>query len=92
MLPTEPPLPPHRLLAQLPPARAQDTATATRQTPQATAPASVQPPTAFDHLLAVGQNQVGNAVVAGAAAQAGPVGLPPTGVAGTARPKTVQPS
>ncbi|MFJ8691748.1 hypothetical protein [Streptomyces roseolilacinus] len=91
MLPAEPPLSLHRLLARVPPARAQDTATATRQTPQATAPAPVKPPAAFDHLLA-GRNQVGNAAVAGAAAQAGPVGLPPTGVAGTARPKTVQPS
>ncbi|GGQ08609.1 hypothetical protein [Streptomyces roseolilacinus] len=90
MLPTEPPLSLHRLLAQVPPARAQDTATATRQTPQATGP--VQPQTAFVRLLAAGHDQVGNAAVAGAAAQAGPVGLPPTGVAGAARPKAVQPS
>lgn len=89
MLPTEPPLSPHRFLAQVPPARAQGIATVTRRTPRATAPA--QPQTAFVRLLAAGHDQVGNAAVAGAAAQAGPVGLPPTGVAGAARPKAVQP-
>ncbi|MFG3510737.1 hypothetical protein ACGF5F_35155 [Streptomyces sp. NPDC047821] len=41
MLPTEPPLSLHRLLAPVPPARAQDTATATRHSPPATTPAPV---------------------------------------------------
>jgi hypothetical protein len=41
MLPTEPPLSLHRLVAPVPPARPQETATAARQTPPATAPASV---------------------------------------------------
>ncbi|MEV3987777.1 hypothetical protein AB0J57_02600 [Streptomyces sp. NPDC049837] len=72
MLPTEPPLSLHRLLAPVPPARPQETATATRQTPPATAPAPVKPPTAFERLLVAGQNQVGNAAVAGAAAQSAP--------------------
>lgn len=75
MLPTEPPLSLHRLLAPAPPARAQDTATAARQTTPATAPTPVKPPAALERLLVAGQNQVGNAAVAGAVAHAGP-GVP----------------
>ncbi|MER5932597.1 hypothetical protein [Streptomyces sp. NPDC002054] len=88
MLPTEPPLSLHRLVAPVPPARAQETATATRQTRPATAPA--KPPTAFERLLVAGQNQVGNAAVAGAAAQASPI--PPTAMAVAPKPRAVQPS
>lgn len=75
MLPTEPPLSLHRLVAPVPPAHPQETATAARQTPPAPAPVPVKPPTAFERLLVAGQNQVGNAAVAGAAAQTNP-GVP----------------
>ncbi|MFC8918413.1 hypothetical protein ACFT5C_21850 [Streptomyces sp. NPDC057116] len=75
MLPTEPPLSLHRLLAPVPPARAQDTATATRHSPPATTPAPARPP-ALERLLAAGQNQVGNAAVAGAAARTSPDAYP----------------
>lgn len=44
MLPTEPPLSLHRLLAPVPPARTQDTAMATRQVP-APAPTAAPAPT-----------------------------------------------
>lgn len=73
MLPTEPPLSLHRLVAPVPPARPQESAAAARQTPPATepAPAPVRPPTAFERLVAAGHDQVGNAAMAGAAAQAG---------------------
>ncbi|MFJ9797502.1 hypothetical protein [Streptomyces sp. NPDC101145] len=72
MLPSEPPLSLHRLVAPVPPARPQESAAAARQTPPAAEPAPVKPPTAFERLLAAGHDQVGNAAVAGAAAQAGP--------------------
>ncbi|CAL9605010.1 hypothetical protein [Streptomyces sp. enrichment culture] len=73
MLPTEPPLSLHRLVAPVPPARPQESAAAARQTPPATesAPAPVKPPTAFERLVAAGHDQVGNAAMAGAAARAG---------------------
>ncbi|EFL29138.1 hypothetical protein SSOG_08852 [Streptomyces himastatinicus ATCC 53653] len=92
MLPTEPPLSLHRLVAPVPPARPQETATATRQTP-APAPAAPQSPNALERLLAAGQNQVGNAAVAGAAAQTSTVPAPPVVVAVMApKPKAAQPS
>ncbi|RNG19628.1 hypothetical protein [Streptomyces botrytidirepellens] len=90
MLPTEPPLSLHRLVAPVPPARPQETATATRQTP-APAPAAPQSPTPLDRLLVAGQNQVGNAAVAGAAAQSSPVPARPVVVAVVApKPKADQ--
>ncbi|QLH26576.1 hypothetical protein [Streptomyces sp. Rer75] len=94
MLPTEPPLSLHRLVAPVPPARPQETATATRQTPAAApAPAAPQSPTPLERLLVAGQNQVGNAAVAGAAAQTSPVPAPPVVVAMVAPPaKAGQPS
>lgn len=73
MLPTEPPLSLHRLIAPVPPARTPETATATRQVP---APAPAKPHTPFERLLVAGQEQVGNAAVAGAVAQARPI-VPP---------------
>ncbi|MET8180688.1 hypothetical protein [Streptomyces sp. NPDC005336] len=71
MLPTEPPLSLHRLVAPVPPARPQETATATRQGP-APIPVPAKPPTPFERLLVAGQNQVGNAAVAGAATRTSP--------------------
>ncbi|MFD7504094.1 hypothetical protein [Streptomyces sp. NPDC059850] len=89
MLPTEPPLSLHRLVAPIPPARTPETAAATHQTP-APAPAAPQSATPLDRLLAVGQNQVGNAAVA---AQANAVPHPPVVVAVVApKPKPAQPS
>ncbi|MFI0820869.1 hypothetical protein ACH4TX_32715 [Streptomyces sp. NPDC021098] len=96
MLPTEPPLSLHRLVAPVPPARTPEAATATHQTPApAPAPASAVPrsPTPLERLLTVGQNQVGNAAVAGAAAQSGAVPPPPVVVAVVEpKPKAAQPS
>ncbi|MBL1111562.1 hypothetical protein JK364_03915 [Streptomyces sp. 110] len=91
MLPTEPPLSLHRLLAPVPPARPQETATATRQTP-APAAAPAKPPTPVGHLLVAGQNQVGNAAVADAAARRSPVMPPPTGAVVLLKPEAAQPS
>ncbi|MGA6155245.1 hypothetical protein ACPEIC_18060 [Stenotrophomonas sp. NPDC087984] len=91
MLPTEPPLSLHRLVAPVPPARPQETAVATHHVPAAApAPAAAKPPTVLDRLLA-GQDQLGNAAVAGAAARTSPVVSP---VAGTVvlKPKGAQPS
>ncbi|MFF7655293.1 hypothetical protein ACFZCY_36620 [Streptomyces sp. NPDC007983] len=78
MLPTEPPLSLHRLIAPVPPARTPETATATRQVsapvlvPVSNAtvahtlhPLAKTPPT-------VAQDQLGNAATTKAAAQAAP--------------------
>ncbi|MBD3003925.1 hypothetical protein [Streptomyces sp. 5-10] len=91
MLPTEPPLSLHRLLAPVPPARPQEVAAATHQTP-APAPAPAKPPTPAGHLLVAGQNQVGNAAVAEAAARTNPSCPPPTGTVVLLKPKAAQPS
>ncbi|MFJ1747492.1 hypothetical protein ACIOJD_14760 [Streptomyces sp. NPDC088116] len=98
MLPTEPPLSLHRLVAPTPPARVQDSGTAAvpvQQRPAATAEATpvaahAKPPTALEHMLLVGQNQVGNAAVAGAAARTSPVTPPVVVVAPASKPKAVQ--
>ncbi|MGW0880225.1 hypothetical protein [Streptomyces sp. NPDC002671] len=90
MLPTEPPLSLHRLVAPVPPARTQETATAVRQTP---APAPAKPSTVIERLLVMGHNQVGNAVVAGAAARTSPDTLPRTALPTLplpSKPKAVQ--
>ncbi|GAA2365593.1 hypothetical protein GCM10010246_67980 [Streptomyces cuspidosporus] len=78
MLPTEPPLSLHRLVAPVPPARTQETATATRQVP-APAPVPVSNAAVAHgmHALAgtasaAAQDQLGNAAMAKAAAQAAP--------------------
>ncbi|MFJ5226427.1 hypothetical protein [Streptomyces sp. NPDC088400] len=98
MLPTEPPLSLHRLVAPTPPARVQDSGTAAvtaqRRPAAETTPvaAHAKPPTALEHMLLVGQNQVGNAAVAGAAAQTSPA-TPPLMVVAPApapTPKAVQ--
>ncbi|MCQ8190685.1 hypothetical protein [Streptomyces rugosispiralis] len=91
MLPTEPPLSLHRLLAPVPPARPQETATATRQNP-APAPTPAKPPTPVEHLLMAGHHQVGNAAVADAAARTNPVTHPPTGMVVPPKPMAAQPS
>ncbi|MBI0317040.1 hypothetical protein JBF12_29470, partial [Streptomyces javensis] len=51
-----------------------------------------KPPTPVEHLLAAGQNQVGNAAVADAAARTSPVPPPPVVVAVVAPKKAAQPS
>lgn len=88
MLPTEPPLSLHRLVAPVPPARPQETATAARQTP---APAPVsnaavarteRAPVPVGPALTAGHDQAGNAAVAKAATQATP---------GTPRPVLIVP-
>ncbi|WP_043488642.1 MULTISPECIES: hypothetical protein [Streptomyces] len=78
MLPTEPPLSLHRLVAPVPPARTQETAMATRQVP-APAPVPVSNATMAHsmHALAkmsppAAQDQLGNAATTKAAAQAAP--------------------
>lgn len=78
MLPAEPPLSLHRLLAPVPPARPPEAAAATRQTPPAAEPAPAKPPTAFERLLAAGHDQVGNAAVADAAGRSAPALSGPT--------------
>ncbi|MEU5641236.1 hypothetical protein [Streptomyces milbemycinicus] len=76
MLPSEPPLSLHRLLAPVPPARTQDTATAARQVP-APAPVPVSNATVAHGVYALArtapatvQDQLGNAAMTKAAAQA----------------------
>ncbi|GHH66628.1 hypothetical protein GCM10017673_12490 [Streptosporangium violaceochromogenes] len=87
MLPTEPPLSLHRLVAPVPPARTQETATAARRTP-APAPASNAAVARAERALPVGpalmagHDQAGNAAVAKAATQAMP---------GTPRPVVIVP-
>lgn len=91
MLPTEPPLSLHRLLAPVPPARPQETAVATHQVPApAPAPPAAKPPTVVERLLA-GQDQLGNAAVAGAAARTSPVVPPVAGTVVVLKPKAAQP-
>ncbi|MEV7867270.1 hypothetical protein AB0P17_14485 [Streptomyces sp. NPDC088124] len=104
MLPTEPPLSLHRLVAPTPPARVQDSGTAAataQRRPAAEAtlvPVPTKPPTALEHMLLVGQNQVGNAAVAGAAARTTPdpppllvvAAVPAPAPASVPKPKAVQ--
>ncbi len=90
MLPTEPPLSLHRLVAPTPPARAQDAATAAAHqgkpvvvVPAAMSNAAVaqsaqtKPPVQGTPMSGAAQDQTGNAAVAKAALQAVPVELPP---------------
>lgn len=91
MLPSEPPLSLHRLVAPVPPARPQETATAAHQAPTPTRSSiAAKPPTTFDRLLLVRQNQVGNAAMAGVAAQTSPAALPQVVVLPVLKPKAVQ--
>ncbi|MER6140622.1 hypothetical protein ABT174_11235 [Streptomyces sparsogenes] len=83
MLPTEPPLSLHRLLAPVPPARAPETATATRQVPapapvsNATMARAAHPPATAGSSFLIGHDQSGNAAVAHAALRAVPDTVPP---------------
>ncbi|MFD7816107.1 hypothetical protein ACFV6E_24750 [Streptomyces sp. NPDC059785] len=87
MLPSEPPLSLHRLVAPVPPARPQEAASATHQTPpakvavpvpvpvpvsNATAAHSGQPQVPVVPMLMAGHDGVGNAAVAKAALQTPP--------------------
>lgn len=95
MLPTEPPLSLHRLVAPVPPARPQEAATAARQgKPEVVLPAAMsnavvaqsvqaKPLISGAPMSGAAQDQTGNAAVAKAALQAIPVAPPP------ARPLTV---
>ncbi|AEM83804.1 hypothetical protein [Streptomyces violaceusniger] len=83
MLPTEPPLPLHRLVAPIPPARPREVAAATHQVP-APAPVQAVPVPVSNATVAHGmhapaktpptaaQDQLGNAATTKAAAQATP--------------------
>ncbi|MFI0777443.1 hypothetical protein [Streptomyces sp. NPDC021212] len=93
MLPTEPPLSLHRLIAPVPPARTPETATATRQVPAPApvpeVPAKPLPP--FEGFLVMEQNQVGNAAVAGVASRTSPAApvpmvVPPITIRGVQAP------
>jgi hypothetical protein len=84
MLPTEPPLSLHRLVAPVPPARVPEAASATHQMP-APAPAPVSNATAARTMqasagvvpyLKAAQDQTGNAVVAKIAGKSVPVVRP----------------
>lgn len=91
MLPTEPPLSLHRLVAPVPPARPQEAAVATHQVPAAApAPPAAKPPTAVERLLA-GQDRLGNAAVAGAVARTSPAEPPVVGTVVVLKPKAAQP-
>ncbi|MBO3679365.1 hypothetical protein J5X86_30885 [Streptomyces sp. NEAU-YJ-81] len=90
MLPTEPPLSLHRLVAPIPPARPQEVATAVRPGPapspaptpapapvsNATVARAAHPLATVGTSLLAGQDQSGNAAVAHAALRAVPVMAP----------------
>lgn len=89
MLPTEPPLSLHRLVAPVPPARVPEAATATHQMPvpapvsNATAARTMHASAGAVPYLKAAQDQTGNAVVAKIAGKAVPLAktlpnLPPT--------------
>ncbi|MGW0768973.1 hypothetical protein [Streptomyces sp. NPDC002676] len=94
MLPTEPPLSLHRLLAPVPPARTQETAAATRQTQpvpavpvaapvsNATMAQTAHHPVPVGPMLLAGHDQTGNAAVARAALSAAPAVSPPLVIVG----------
>ncbi|MEU6549142.1 hypothetical protein ABZ915_02500 [Streptomyces sp. NPDC046915] len=87
MLPTEPPLSLHRLVAPVPPARTQEVATATRQggpvtvvpvpvpVSNATMAQAAHHPVPVGHVILPGHDQTGNAAVATAALRAASAAL-----------------
>ncbi|MFH9672105.1 hypothetical protein ACH4L5_07455 [Streptomyces sp. NPDC017405] len=95
MLPAEPPLSLRRLAAPVPPARAQEIAPSAHQGPAGPVPVSDAALAHSTHApaktpSAATQDQLGNAIVAGAATQTGPVAPVPVVMAAAPKRQGIQ--